>query len=112
MPGLSALITAIANFSVVPSLALSAASGFLLFAENTTAEKSGIRVLRETYRTEIGLALVFCLSLLPARFVVWFARVAYDFWRYRVAHNKARQGIHNLTANEKAILRKRRRGHF
>lgn len=80
-------------------------AGLLLFAPRSFTETMGLLPIVEQYRTWIGLAFFLTVALLGAHAVSWWFGTVKKRWDLHQIKRRQIKHLHNLTNEEKAILR-------
>lgn len=85
-------------------LALLLASGFILFADPSWVQRMGLNVLRQDYKSWIGLTLLLSVSLLLSRACISVGSATAGVWRKRQESRQIRKRLHALTQHEIDVL--------
>ena len=86
-------------------VALGLAAGALLFANDQLIKRLGLSELVQKYRFALGLTLVLSVSLICVLIVLFFLNAIKRWWRKRRGEKHIIRRLHNLTEDEKQILR-------
>lgn len=86
-------------------VALGLAAGMLLFANDQLLKRLGLTELVQKYRFALGLTLVISAALLGVYIVLFVLGSIKGWWRKRQFHSAVIKRLHNLTEDEKQILR-------
>jgi hypothetical protein len=101
-----AFITAVKNAGPVIYAAVLIATSLLLFLPPGTVEAMGLEEFRSTYRTWLGVGWLSSASLLGVHAAAGAVRQVGAGWRRWRVHRRLHKALHDLTFDEKLLLRK------
>jgi len=102
--GFATFFTSFKKVAPVPLLAISIATGIILFTPPGFSRTLGIDEFRETYRGWIGSAFILSLSYLAAHLAWWLRSIIMARRKRKQAEKTRNQHLHDLTAEEKGYL--------